>query len=78
LIKLEKKPMPNHRYEIRTDQWHTIKPLMDGKKGDVGRTAADNRLFINAILYIARSGSPWPDLPERYGHWNSVYQRFNR
>ncbi len=67
-----------HRYELTTEQWRKIAPLCAGKKSDVGRTAQNNRLFINAVLFIARSGSAWRDLPERFGNWNSVYQRFNR
>ena len=43
-----------------------------------GRTAADNRLFVEAVLWIARTGSPWRDLPPDFGPWNSVYQRFAR
>jgi len=66
------------RYEIKDYEWVRLEPLLPGKVGDVGRSAADNRLFINAVLWIARSGSPWRDLPERFGNWNSVYQRFRR
>lgn len=66
------------RYEITDQQWERISPLLPGKVGDVGRSAADNRLFINAVIWIARSGAPWRDLPERFGPWNSVYQRFRR
>ncbi|HEU5219104.1 MAG TPA: transposase, partial [Gemmatimonadales bacterium] len=40
--------------------------------------AADNRLFVDAVLYVARTGIPWRDLPERLGHWNSVWRRFDR
>lgn len=66
------------RYEITDQQWQRLAHLLPGKAGDVGRTATDNRLFINAILWIARSGAPWRDLPERFGAWNSVYRRFRR
>lgn len=66
------------RYEITDQQWQRIAHLLPGKKSDVGHTAADNRLFINAILWVARSGAPWRDLPERFGCWNSVYRRFRR
>ncbi len=57
------------RYEITDHQWERIAPLLPGKIGHVGRSAADNRLFINAVLWIARSGAPWRDLPERFGPW---------
>jgi transposase len=66
------------RHEISDSHWETIKDLLPGKEGDAGATAADNRLFINAILWIAKTGAPWRDLPERFGRWNSVFQRFNR
>jgi putative transposase len=66
------------RYEITDPQWERIEHLLPGKSGHVGRSATDNRLFINAVLWIARSGAPWRDLPERFGPWNSVYQRFRR
>lgn len=66
------------RYEISDQQWLKIASLLPGKVGGVGRSATDNRLFINAVLWIARSGAPWRDLPERFGPWNSVYRRFRR
>lgn len=66
------------RYEITDQQWQRIAPLLPGKVGDVGRCATDNRLFSNAVLWIARSGAPWRDLPERFGSWHSVYRRFRR
>jgi len=66
------------RYAIRDAQWERIAPLLPGKATDRGRTAADNRLFIDAILWIARSGAPRRDLSDRFGTWNSIYQRYNR
>jgi transposase len=52
--------------------------LLVGRVGHVGGTAVDNRVFVEAVLYRYRAGIPWRDLPERYGQWKSVYQRFNR
>ncbi len=46
------------RYEIKDVDWERIAPLLPGKEGDVGRTAVDNRQFINAVLWIGRSGAP--------------------
>ena len=66
------------RHEIADDQWNRIKDLLPGKDGDPGVTAQDNRLFLNAVLWIGRTGAPWPDLPERFGKYNSVWRRFDR
>jgi transposase len=66
------------RHEISDEHWDKIKDLLPGKPGDPGRTAEDNRSFVNAVLWIARTGAPWRDLPDRFGEWNSVFQRFNR
>jgi len=66
------------RHEIRDEQWDAIRDLLPGQEGDPGATAKDNRLFVNALLWIAKTGAPWRDLPERFGKWNSVFQRFNR
>ncbi len=67
-----------HRYDIADDEYAKIEPLLSGKPGDPGRNADDNRRFINAVLWIARTGAPWEDLPERYGKYNTVYKRFSR
>jgi transposase len=66
------------RYAISDEHFARIEHLLPGKPSDPGRTAANNRLFIDAVLWIARTGAPWPDLPERFGKHNSVFQRFNR
>lgn len=63
---------------LRDDQYARIAPLLPGKLGDRGVTAKDNRLFIEAVLWLARTGAPWRDLPPEFGAWNSVYQRFGR
>ncbi len=51
------------RTVLRDDQWERIEALLPGKAGDCGVTATDNRKFIEAVLWIARTGSPWRDLP---------------
>ena len=66
------------RYELNDEQWARIANLLPGKKSDPGRTAADNRLFVNGVLWILRSGAQWDELPERYGKWKSVHKRFTR
>lgn len=66
------------RYELSEAQWVRIAPLLPGKAGDPGRTGADNRLFINGVLWVLRSGAHWRDLPERYGKYKSVHKRFSR
>jgi transposase len=66
------------RHEIKEEDWDRIKDLLPGKPGDPGVTAQDNRLFVDAILWIAKTGAPWRDLPERFGNWNSVARRFAR
>ena len=43
-----------------------------------GNVAVDNYAFVNALLWMCRTGAPWRDLPECYGKWITVYQRFNR
>jgi putative transposase len=66
------------RYELTDEQWRLMEHLLPGKDGDPGAHGKDNRRFVNAVIWIARTSAPWRDLPERYGEWNSVFQRFNR
>ncbi len=66
------------RHELTDTQWDAIKDLLPGKEGDPGRTAADNRLFVNAVLFVLKTGIPWEDLPPRFGKSNSVWRRFDR
>lgn len=66
------------RHELTDVQWNLIKEHLPGKRSDPGRTATDNRRFVDGVLWLARTGAPWRDLPERYGRWNSAFQRFSR
>lgn len=66
------------RYELTQAQWERVAPMLPGKATDPGRTAADNRLFVNGVLWVLRSGAFWQHMPERYGKWKSVHARFTR
>ena len=66
------------RYELSDGQWERIAPLLPGKASDPGRTGSDNRLFVNGVLWVLRSGAHWRDLPDRYGKWKTAHQRFSR
>lgn len=66
--------MAAKRYEMSDEQWEKIKDLFSRAK--TGRPPKDNRLMFNAILWLARSGSAWADIPERYGPHQTVYSRF--
>jgi putative transposase len=66
------------RYELSEVQWRRIADLLLGKASDPGRTGSDNRLFVNGVLWVLRSGARWSDLPERYGKWKTVHKRFTR
>jgi transposase len=59
-------------------QWQRVAPLLPGKPGDPGRSGDDNRSFLEAVLWIARTGSPWRDLHPEFGPWNSIFRRFRR
>jgi transposase len=70
---------PAHRrHDISDKVWDLLAPHLPGKKGDWGRVAHDNRLFINAVFWILRTGSPWRDLPPDYGGWKNTHRRFSR
>lgn len=63
---------------LRDDQWERIKDLLPGKATDCGVTAKDNRQFLEAVLWIGRTGAPWRDLPPELGHWHTTFTRFSR
>jgi putative transposase len=66
------------RAVLTAGQWLRIAPLLSGSSSSVGVTAFNNHLFIEAVLWIARTGAPWRDLPESFGPWWRTYIRFNR
>lgn len=64
------------RYDLTDFEWSAIEPLIPMDRR--GPKPKRNRQIINGMFYILRTGSPWRDLPERYGPYTSVYNRFNR
>jgi Transposase and inactivated derivatives len=71
--------MSARRYEITDAEWEQIRSLLPVERtGKQGRPSKDNRAMFNAMVWLARSGAAWRDLPERYGPWESVYSRFRK
>ena len=62
------------RHALTDEQWARIEPLLPTRTGPVAKLG--DRSFIDPVLYRARTGVPWRDLPERFGPWKSVYNRF--
>jgi len=67
-----------HRHDISDRLWQELEPHLSGGEGKVGRRADNNRLFINAVMWILRTGAPWRDLPSSYGDWKNTHRRFCR
>ena len=62
------------RMVIDDAMWEKLKVLLPAPKGRHGN---DDRLFIESVCWILRTGAPWRDLPPEYGNWKSVYNRYN-
>jgi len=64
------------RFDLSDEEWAVIEPLLP-KKGR-GPARRDDRMVLNGIFFILRTGAPWRDLPERYGPHTTVYNRYVR
>jgi len=64
--------------KLDDSQWQKLEPLMVGKQGDPGARGRDNRLFIDAVLWVISNKSIWRNLPAEFGKWNTTYMRFRR
>ena len=67
-----------HRHDISDRIWTVLEPLLPGRKGIWGGVAKDNRRFLDAVMWILRTGAPWRDLPGDYGDWKNTHRRFCR
>jgi transposase len=65
-----------HRHALTEEQWRLVEAVIPKQKAGPEARRGD-RLFIDAVLFRAKTGMPWRDLPERFGPWKSVYNRFN-
>lgn len=65
-----------HRHALTDAQWLRLQPVLPIQRAGPAAIRGD-RLFVEAVLYRARTGLPWRDLPERFGPWKSVYNRFS-
>ncbi len=70
--------MNEERFVLSDQVWRRLEPHLPGKVRDSGVTAKDNRLFLEAVFWRVRTGSPWRDLPPGFGNWNSQFRRFRR
>jgi transposase len=66
------------RGDLSEAEWRLLEPLLPPERGRKSRLAFDNRQIVNGILWRIRTGAPWRDLPEKYGKWMTVHQRFRR
>ena len=67
------------RLLLTDEAWAEIAPILATIKSRAGSPPAlSDRMFIEAVLYLARTGTPWRDLPADFGHWDAVYNRFRR
>lgn len=71
-------PKPQYCHDLSDAAWALLEPHLPGQSGQWGGLAKDNRLFVNAVFWILRTGAPWRDLPPEYGKWGTVHQRFIR
>ena len=79
MMSLHEEGIQMERYGLRDDQFARMEHLLPGRPGHVGRNSVlGNQLFVEAVIYKFRAGSPWRDLPTRFGGWKNIHKRFSR
>ncbi len=68
----------HHRHDLSDQTWSLPEPHLPGRRGRWRGVAQDNRRFLDAVLWILRTGAPWRDLPPDYGDWKNTHRRFCR
>ncbi|MBM4023171.1 MAG: transposase [Planctomycetes bacterium] len=72
------RPTAMTRHEVTDEQWEMVPPILHKRAAKTGCPPSDPRLMLNGIFWILRTGSPWRDLPERFGPWQTVYDHFSK
>jgi transposase len=67
-----------HRFDLQDWQWELICDLFPSNAGKEGGQWRDHRTVLNGMFHVLHTGCPWRDLPERYGPWQTAFDRFNR
>ena len=60
---------------LTDEQWALVRPLLPPQRGGIGRAPNDHRVVLGGILWVARTGSSWREMPEEYGKWETAYRR---
>lgn len=66
------------RGDLTDQEWERLAPLLPPQSRKGGKQPLPHRPLVNGMLWRARTGAPWRDIPERYGKWNTIHSRFRR
>jgi hypothetical protein len=67
--------IPPEGRRLTDEQWALARPLLPPQSGEIGRPPLDHRRVLGGILWVARTGSSWREMPREYGKWESAYRR---
>jgi hypothetical protein len=73
---LETAALEPEEAHLTDEQWASVLPLLPPQRGEVGRPPDDHRNVLGGIMWVARTGSSWREMPEEYGKWESAYRRY--
>ncbi len=68
--------LASEEMKLTDAEWERLRPLLSSQRGRVGRPPNDHREVLGGILWVARSGSSWREMPEEYGDWSTAYKRW--
>ncbi len=67
--------IPPEEAGLTDEQWELVRPLLPPQRGGLGRPPNDHRVVLGGVLWVARTGSSWREMPEEYGKWETAYRR---